>query len=268
MSLNKSSIYTLVAIASYTLLPGCSSDNKKSEELTDPKVLFEEGLSETVKGNYSTAAEKFELIEREHPSSPLSAEAHIRRSYTYYIDGKFEIAVDTINDFVKTYPVHKNVDYMFYLKALCYYDQIVDIGRDQAMTYKAIAALKEVIAKFPSSTYARDATLKLEYSFNALAGKEMEIGRFYLTKKDLLAALQRFESVIKEYQTTIFIEEALFRVAEIYYTLGDVTQAQHYAALLGYNYPNSEWYKSAYSIIIEKNSGEQKPWFHKFKEIW
>ncbi len=263
----KSNAYVLILYFTF-LLCSCAKDNEKSEELTDPQILFEDGINQTIKGNYSTASNKFELIEREHPSSPLSAEAHIRRAYTYYLDGKFDIAVETINDFIKQHPVHNSTSYMFYLKALCYYDQIVDIGRDQATTYKAITALKEVIARFPDSKYARDSNLKLEYCLNTLAGKEMEIGRFYLNKKQLLAALQRFKTVVRHYETTIFTEEALFRIAEIYYTLGDINQAEHYAATLGYNYPNGEWYKTAYSLIVEKNIGEQKPWFHKLKEIW
>lgn len=257
----------LIGMSMFCLI-SCNSSNKKEEILTDPNQLFEEGLNETIQGNYSTAAEKFETLEREHPASNLSPEAHIRRAYANYLDGKFEIAILTIEDFIKQHPAHKSVAYMYYLKALCYYDQIVDIGRDQQLTYKAIAALKEVAARFPQTPYTRDAQLKLEYAINTLAGKEMEIGRFYLTQNQLVAALNRFKTVISEFQSSIFIEEALYRVAEIFYTLGDDTQAQHYAAVLGHNYPSSSWYNMAYSLIIDKSHGNQKPWYHKIKELW
>ena len=264
----KGTIRVFTVAACISGLIGCNSLSKKEEIITDPNKLFEEGLSETIQGNYATAAEKFELLEREHPASQLSAEAHIRRAYAYYLEGKFEIAILTIEEFIKQHPANKSIAYMYYLRAICYYDQIVDIGRDQQLTYRAIAALKEVIARFPQTQYARDAQLKLEYASNTLAGKEMEIGRFYQNQNQLVAALNRFKSVVSEFQSSIFIEEALYRVAEIFYTLGDDVQAQHYAAVLGHNYPNSNWYNKAYSLIIDKSSGTQTPWYHKIKDLW
>ncbi len=255
-----------IAGALISSLIGCSSFDKKDEIITNPDTLFEEGLTETIQGNYATAAERFETLEREHPASQLSPEAHIRRAYVYYLEGKFEIAVLTIEEFLKQHPAHKSIAYMYYLRALCYYDQIVDIGRDQQFTYKAIAALKEVLARFPQTQYARDAQLKFEYATNTLAGKEMEIGRFYLNQNQLVSALNRFKTVVSDFQNSIFIEEALYRVAEIFYTLGDDVQAKHYAAVLGHNYPNSSWYNKAYSLIVDKSSGIQTPWYHKIKD--
>jgi outer membrane protein assembly factor BamD len=249
-------------------LVGCSSTDDDKMTITDPKVLFDQGLGELVKDNYQEAVVKFELVEREHPASYLASEAQVRKAYSYYLDEKFDLAIMVIDDFVKQYPAHTSVSYMYYLRGLCYFDQIVDVGRDQQLTNKAVVALNEVITRFPNSKYARDAKLKVEYALNNLAGKEMEIGRFYLNNNDLVAALNRFKAVIEGYQTSIFVTEALYRVAEIYYTLGDIEQAKHYAAVLGYNYPNSEWYEKAYGLIVEKKYGKELPWYEKVKKVW
>lgn len=256
-------IYTLF------LLAGCSTTDDENSKSLDPHVLFDQGLNELVQYNYKEAVEKFELIEREHPASNLVPEAQIRRAYAYYLDAKYDMAIMVIDDFVKQYPAHGSISYMYYLRALCYFDQIVDVGRDQQLTSKSIVALNEVITRFPNTKYARDAKLKVEYAINNLAGKEMDIGRFYLKTNELIAALNRFKTVIDEYQTSIFVTEALYRVAEIYYTLGDIEQAKRYAAVLGYNYPNSEWYEKAYGLIIEQKYGKELPWYENIKKkVW
>jgi outer membrane protein assembly factor BamD len=256
-------------VACLTTFAGCSTTNKEEEATpSNPKNLFEEGISEITEGKYQTAVSSFETLEKEHPASDLAAEAQVRRAYAQYLDGKFDDAIMTADDFIKQYPVHDSIAYMYYLKGLCYYDQIVDTGRDQQLTTKAIEALNELIARYPETSYARDAKLKVEFAYNNLAGKEMEIADYYLQKKHLIAALARYKSIIEQYQTSIFAPEALYRLVEIFYTLGDEDQAKKYAAVLGYNYPHSEWYEKAYAIMVEKSYGEQRPWYHGLKNVW
>lgn len=262
---------TVVLIAACFLLASCSTFSSSETPIVESNsdVLFKEGMESLNKGNYKDAIEKFETVEREHPASEIAPNAQIRRAYANYLDGNFNIAVLTIDEFVKQYPYHKDVPYMYYLKGLCYYDQIVDVGRDQDLTYKAINALNELVERFPNSVYAKDSKLKLEYAVNNLAGKEMEIGRFYLKKNNLISALGRFNTVIERYQTSIFTPEALFRLAEIHYAMGDLEQAQKFTAVLGHNYPSEEWYKRAYALMNDESYEETGSWFNKqLKKIW
>jgi outer membrane protein assembly factor BamD len=262
---------TVIAFITLGLVTsGCNSTKGAEEESapTDPKALFSEGIAEINQGNYNTAISSFETLEKEHPASDLAPEAQVRRAYSQYLDGKFDDAIITAEDFTRQYPVHESAPYMYYLKALCYYDQIVDVGRDQHLSFKAIEALNELIARYPDSSYARDARLKVEYVHNILAGKEMEIGNFYQKKNHLIAALIRYKTVVEQYQTSIFTPEALYRMVEIYYTLGDEGQARKYAAVLGYNYPDNEWYKKAYALAEGKTQGSQRSWYHELQKIW
>lgn len=253
--------YKITTIILALVLVGCSSDNKE-EQLTDVNVLYKEASDALSNDEYAVASEKFEQLEREHPASQLAGQAQVNRAYALYLDGKYDDAVMVIDEFVKQYPAHSVTPYMYYLKGLCYYDRILDVGRDQELSNKAIRTFGDLVNRFPNSKYARDAQLKIDYAYNMLAGKEMEIGRFYLNKGDLIAALGRFKDVVDKYQRTIFITEALYRLTEIYYTLGDIEQARVYASVLGYNHPDSSWYDRAYAIFAENRVDE--PWYKKF----
>ncbi len=266
-------VNTISKIAALVCLPlilaSCSSKEEKVVESTDPNTLFQEGITALSKDKYNDAITKFETLEREHPASDLASEAQIRRAYSQYLDGNYVSSTLTIEEFLKQYPSHQSAAYMYYLRALCYYDQIVDTGRDQELTIKAIEALRDLTTRYPDSKYAKDAQFKIDYSYNNLAGKEMDIGRFYLSKKQMIAALNRFKVVIDQYQTTIFVPEALYRVTEIYFALGDKQQAQKYAAVLGHNYPNNEWYQKAYGLIEDNTFEGETPWYKKpIKSIW
>lgn len=257
-------IYLLLALT----LVSCSSSDKE-EKPTEPRELFDSGIDAIKKNKLKNATTQFEALEREHPASDLAAEAKIRKAYAYYLDGNYIQAIYAIDEFVKQHPNHMKVSYVYYLKAICYFDQIVDVGRDQNLTYQAIDALNDVIRRFPNSNYSNDAKLKLEYAVNSLAGKEMDIGRFYLTQRNLIAALNRFKNVINRFETSIFITEALYRVAEIHYALGDIDQAKKYASILGYNYPHDDWYKKAYALINDDDYIEVTPWYKKhLKAVW
>lgn len=251
------------------LLAACSSNKESEEQLTDQNVIYNEALSNLLNDDYEKASEKFELLEREHPTSDLAPKSQIRRAYSLYLNGKFIEAIVVIDNFIKQYPLDRDTDYMYYLRGLCYYDQILDVGRDQDLTIKSIDAFKVLIARYPNSMYSRDAKLKIEYATNLLAGKEMEIGRFYLNQNQYIAAINRFKIVVDKYQQSIFIPEALFRLVELYYALGDINQANNYASVLDYNFPETHWSNQAKQILAGQGSDIEIPWYQKItKQLW
>ena len=179
-------------------------------------------------------------------------------AFANYKNAQYDEAVSALDRFVRQHPGNKNTPYAYYLKALCYYEQITDVGRDQKITALAQQSLTEVVSRFPDSEYARDARIKLDLVADHLAGKEMEIGRYYERHVDYLAAINRFRTVVEKYQTTSHTPEALHRLVECYLRLGVVDQAQRYASVLGYNYPNSPWYKDSYALMYGKPLPKEK----------
>lgn len=233
-----------------------SCANKKKEEnkldnLT-PEQLYSDGINYMKKSSYKKAINYFERINQEYPYSMLASKAQLMEGYAYYKTAKFEYAIAALDDYISLYPGEKDIAYAYYLKALCHYDQIVNIKLDQLGTEKAKEALSEVVNRFPESEYARDATFKLNLVLDHLAGKEMEVGRFYLKKRDIIAAINRFKVVVDKYQTTSQIEEALYRLTECYHILGVEEEAKRYAIVLGKNYPEGEWYRYAYKLVKNK----------------
>lgn len=248
-------------------LTACSQ-TKKEEVISDPEALYKEGLKSLGSDEYSTAADKFELLEKEHPASALAPDSQMYRAYTMYLDGKYDEAAAIIDNFTKQHPTHPALSYMLYLKGLCYYDQILDVGRDQELTHKSIAIFKVLIARFPESKYAKDAKLKIEYAFNLLAGKEMEVGRYYLSQNKHIAALNRFKVVVEKYDQTIFTPEALYRIIEVYYFLGDIKTASNYAQVLQYNYEDSEWAIRAQGLEGNTPSQSSGSFGEFFSNLW
>jgi outer membrane protein assembly factor BamD len=174
-------------------------------------------------------------------------------AYSLYQASKYDEAVVDLDRFIQLHPGNRDAAYAYYLKALCYYVQITDVGRDQKTTEQALKALDEVTRRFPESKYARDARLKLDLTRDHLAGKEMEIGRYYLNRDQYLAAINRFRRVIEQYQTTTHVPEALERLTECYLALGVKDEAQAAAAVLGYNFPGSDWYQDSYALLAAQN---------------
>jgi len=210
---------------------------------------------------YKPAVEQFEEVERQHPYSPWAARGQVMAAYSAYRAGMFEDAVAILDRFVKLHPTHKSTPYAYYLKALCYYIQISDVGRDQKTTQQARDSLREVVERYPDSEYARDAKLKLDLTDDHLAGKEMEIGRYYLQRDEYIAAANRFKHVVDDYQTTSHTAEALHRLVEVNLRLGLTGEAKKYAAVLGYNFPGSDWYKFSYEMMKGNLSPEEKKTF-------
>ena len=180
-------------------------------------------------------------------------------AYSHYMNNKYDEATASLDRFIQVHPGNRDVVYAYYLKALCYYEQISDVQRDQDMTQQALTSLEDVITRFPDTAYSRDARLKIDLTRDHLAGKEMAVGRFYLNRQHYLAAINRFKAVVEDYGNTTHAPEALFRLTEAYISLGLASEAKRSAAVLGYNYPGSDWYQDAYNLAgVERSVREER----------
>nr|WP_132939310.1 outer membrane protein assembly factor BamD [Varunaivibrio sulfuroxidans] len=256
------------SVVSLLILSGCSSFSGKSDQPaykeTPVATLYNNAADQLQKENYAEAAKLFDEVERQHPYSVWATKAQLMAAYSLYMHNRYDQAINALDRFIQLHPANKDVPYAYYLKGLCYYEQISDVARDQQMTENAYATLKELIARFPTSPYARDAKVKLDLTRDHMAGKEMEIGRYYLRKGEYLAAINRFKRVIDEYQTTTHTPEALLRLVEAYWALGLKAEARKVAAVLGYNFPGSTWYGDAYRLVGGKKIGptaQKNPWY-------
>ncbi len=227
---------------------GCASTADEETPLT-AEEQYNQAYKEMEETSYKTAAKSFEKVELEHPYSKWAVKAKIMGAYSFYKAKEYDDAIMALDRFIKFHPGNKDIAYAYYLKALCYYDQIESPENDQGNTSKALAALEQVVLRFPNSEYAKDAEQKIILAKDRLAGQEMVIGRYYLSQKNYLSALNRFSAVVNNYQTTTQIEEALYRQVEIYKILGLSKEAQTAARVLKYNYPQSPWTQKAESLM-------------------
>ena len=232
-------------------LIGKSSDDAKEPEYIERPVdqIYSDAWKQIRNGNWVLAGKQFDEVERQHPYSIWARRAMLMSAYCYYHANHYDDAISTADQYIALHPGSKEVAYAFYLKAISLYEQIVDVGRDQTSTEGALTALQDVVQRFPDSEYARDATLKIDLTLDHLAGKEMAVGRYYLYKGDYVGAINRFRTVVEQYQKTSQIAEALERLTEAYYALGVYSEAKTAAAVLGHNYPGSPWYKDAYELL-------------------
>ncbi len=235
------------------LLAACGTDTENTSETqqTDTPVeeLYNKAYALLGEEKYYAAATAFDEVERQHPYSQWASKAQLMASYAFYQAEQYTEAELAIDRFIQLHPSHENVDYAYYLKAIIHYEQINDIARDQSTTKMAMDYLQDVIRRFPDSPYARDAKLKIDLTLDHLAAKEMQIGRFYQERKLHNAAISRFRNVVDQYQTTSQAPEALHRLVECYLSLGIIDQAQATAAVLGHNYPGSDWYQYSYNLL-------------------
>lgn len=254
----------ILALALASSLTACgwfSSD--KDETFTDQpvEVLYNRALDDLGRQEYKLAAKEFEEVDRQHPYSVWATKSQLLYAYSLYEMNKYDEAVAALDRFLGLHPGSRDAAYAYYLKALSYYERIADIRRDQETTNKALDALQDVIRRFPDSTYARDARLKIDLTRDNLAGKEMEVGRYYQSRNQYLAAINRYRRVVENFQTTSHIPEALHRLTECYLAIGVVDEAKTAAAVLGHNYPGSEWYSDSYALMTgqkiepEENKG-------------
>ncbi|WP_206378236.1 outer membrane protein assembly factor BamD [Sneathiella limimaris] len=234
------------------LMAGCSSDDAAPEYVEQPvQVLYNKALADLNSENYLEAARGFDEVERQHPYSVWSTKAQLMSAFAYYQSNKYDQAILAADRFIELHPGNKDVPYAHYLIAISYYEQISGVGRDQKVTRQALEALQRVVRRFPNTEYARDAKLKIDLTRDHLAGKEMEIGRYYQKSDQYVAAINRFRQVIERYQTTTHVPEALHRLTESYLALGIEDEAKNAAAVLGYNFPGSEWYQDSYALLDE-----------------
>ncbi|MBY0500705.1 MAG: outer membrane protein assembly factor BamD [Alphaproteobacteria bacterium] len=238
----------IAGIATLVLLVGCI-DNEKPYVEKPAAELYSKGYEHILKNDYKDAAENFDEVERQHPYSEWATRGQLMSSYANYLNGDYDKAIGTLDSFIQLHPGYKHIDYAYYLKSLCYYDRILAVTRDQKNTYEALSALATVVKKFPNTKYGRDAQLKMDLVYDHLAGKEMTVGRYYMRQGFYLPAINRFQTVIDAYQRTTHVPEALHRLVECYLVVGLKKEAQTVAAVLGHNYPGSEWYADTYFIL-------------------
>ena len=257
----------------------CTKDKSKistiNEKSLDLQVLeaYEEGLIFLEAGDVLYAAKKFNEAEILFPQSNWAPKSALMAAYSYYIQDYYEDAIVELERFLKVYPKNKNLDYANYLLGVSYYEQIVDEKKDLQSIINAKKYFKIVIMNYPKTLYAKDADLKIDLINDILASKEMYIGRYYFQKEKWIPAINRFKTIITLYDTTIYAEEALHRLVEVYYILGLKDEAKKYAKLLGYNYQSSEWYKQSYALFdkkyaIMKKENKKKSTFRKIRSLF
>jgi len=233
----------------------CSKEVSKDIEIKEKNIelqvmeAYNEGLKELESGDVLYAAKKFNEVEIMFPQSKWAAKSTLMAAYAYYSQDYYYDTIEELKIFLRKYPKHEDIDYANYMMALAYYEQIVDEKKDLNSILLSKEKFKFVINEFPETDYALDAKFKLDLINDILASKEMYLGRYYFDKRKWIPAINRFRKVVDEYSRTIYIEEALHRLVEVYYTLGLVDEAEKYANLLGYNYQSSEWYKKSYSVF-------------------
>ena len=241
-------------LATAVSLAACGAVSIEEQYVERPvEKIYNSAHEELALGNYILATQEFDEVERQHPYSLWARRAMVMSAYTYYLQNKYDEAIATARRFLALYPGNVQAPYAYYLIAMSQYERISDVSRDQRITELAMLALQEVVRRYPDTDYARDALLKIDLTKDNLAGKEMDVGRFYLNRREYAAAAGRFRNVIENYGRTSQVPEALHRLTEVYMSLGITAEAQNSAAVLGYNYPDSEWYRDSYSILIERN---------------
>jgi outer membrane protein assembly factor BamD len=246
----------LVAVA----LAGCDlfgAPKIKEETIVPPETLYATAIKDMDAQRYVTAVANLERLERQHPYSDYNEKAKVMQVYANYRIGKFEQAILAADRFLALYPRHKEVPYVLYLKGNAYFGQITDITRDQQISRDAIDTYSLLISNYPKSEYAKDAREKILVAYDQVAGKEMSVGRYYLGNGQYGAAINRFQAVAEKYQTSTHIEEALYRLTEANLALGLVGEAQTAAAVLGHNYPSSQWYKDAVGLLQKQGLAPQ-----------
>lgn len=225
--------------------------NKDAAEFSERPVeqIYNDAWKKINDSDWVNAAKQFDEVERQHPYSVWARRAMLMSAFCYYQANHYTEAISSADEYISLHPGSHEIAYAFYLKAISLYEQIVAVDRDQSNTEEALVALQDVVQRFPDSEYARDATLKIDLTLDHLAGKEMSVGRYYLSRGDYVGAINRFRTVVEQYQKTSQIAEALERLTEAYYAIGVYNEARTAAAVLGANYPGSEWYKDAYDLL-------------------
>jgi outer membrane protein assembly factor BamD len=231
-----------------SLAPGAAAANAADQS---PEALYAAGMQELRANRFQRAVDLFDSVEREHPYSTWATNAKLMAAFADYSRNRYTEAIGALDRFIQLHPAHRDVAYAYYLRALSQYEQINDAQRDQQQTIVAMTALQDLVNRFPDTAYARDARLKMDLARDHLAGREMNVGRYYQRQGLLSAAIGRFRRVVDEYQTTNHVPEALHRLTEIYIRLGLTDEARRTASVLGFNYPGSTWYQDSYALLVD-----------------
>jgi outer membrane protein assembly factor BamD len=242
------------AVALPLLVSACSSDDDIDlatyVEQTEPAdTLYNQGLANLEQGRLSEAGKKFEAVDRQHPYTEQARKAILMDAFAQYRQGKYAEAINAGKRYVTLFPTNPDAAYAQYIVGLSYYRQILDVTEDQKASRNTIEAMNELVQRWPDSEYVEDAKAKIRFARDQLAGKEMQIGRYYLERREYIAAINRFRNVVENYSNTRQVEEALSRLTEAYYAMGLTDEAQTAAAVLGNNYPDSQWYKDSYALL-------------------
>lgn len=256
-------LFYIILLSLSIFLTSCNKEKKISvineDDINLQMIsLYEEGYEELLNGDILYAANKFNDAELIFPQSEWAPMASLMAAYAYYSQDYYFEAIDQIESYMKKYPSHINMDYAHFILAMCYYENIVDEKRDLQPLLKSKKEFELIITEYPNTDFALDAKFKLELIEDRLAGKEIFIARHYLKSKKWIPAINRFKTILENYETTVFVEEALYRLVEINYRLGLIDESKKYANLLGYNYGSSEWYKASYKIFNEDYIYEYK----------
>ena len=245
----------ILIILIFLFLNSCSNDKKKIDIIEEEDIelqmidSYKEGIKALQEGDSLFAAKKFNEAELVYPQSDWAPKSALMSAYSYYIQDYYGDAVFELDRFIKTYPKDLRLSYAYFLLGMCYYEQIIDEKKDLGPILKAKEKFNYILKKYPSTDFALDAQFKLDLINDILASKEMYIGKHYVKKQKWIPAINRFKTIVNNYETTVYVEEALFRLVEIYYLLGLTDESQKYAKLLGYNYLSSRWYKESYRIF-------------------
>ena len=257
---------TLCALTLFLLLTGCASDKDEAPPEKPVEELYTEATTLMDKKDFSEAARQFEEVERQHPYSQWATRAQLMSGYAFYQAMDYDAAITAYDQFIRIHPGNDDIAYAYYMRALCDYERLADVRRDQTYAHNALQELQTVVTRFPQTTYAKDAVLKIALVNDHLAGAEMEVGRNYLNQKLYTAAVGRFKNVVDTYQTTSHVPEALHRLVECYITLGISHEAKMTAAVLGHNFPGSAWYEDSYKLLVKNNlatEDEKEGWLNK-----
>lgn len=244
----------LIIGSALLFLSSCYNTNKVYDESYSVEKLYNEALEEANSKNFQNAVEIFDEVERIYPYSKWANDANLLSAYSSFSAKDYDTAIFKLENFISLHPGSKYLEYAYYLKALSYYRQVSVVTKDQHYSIKAKKAFNEVILRFPNTKYAQDSKIKIDFLKNNLAGKELSIGMFYLKKSDYVAAINRFKSILNQYNTTSYVPEALYRLVESYMSLGIEQQACYYTAVLGHNYPFTSWYKYSFNLLNSVNN--------------
>ena len=258
---------TIAVGALLLMLSACAGGGENYAE-RPVEQIYNTAAQQLEDSEYELAAKSFDEVERQHPYSVWATKAQLMSAYSHYQANAYDDAIIALDRFIQIHPSNPDVPYAYYLKALSFYEQISDVGRDQKMTQLALKNLTEIVTRFPNSKYARDAGVKIDLTRDHLAGKEMDIGRYYENLGQYLSAINRYKNIVEFYQTTTHVPEALHRLIESYTALGLIDEAKKTAAVLGHNFPGNEWYIDSYEIVEGKSYRPKKKetkWYWPFE---